>query len=427
MEEKLQDLMSRGVALMAAGNYENAKELFDQVIKENPKILEAYMSKGDACANLELYDEAIDCFKKALMVDSSFALAYFSIGSIYVLKEDNLKALQFFNKAAEAGYESAEMYLLMSTIFWNADDEIQAMRYLNRAIKLSPLDGSLRLSKVRMYLNANKFDMALEALDEMEAILPDAYEVYDLKAQIYMGMQKYSEAEAIISKGCTKFPEDANLAAIKLKVLVSIDKDEDAIQQLNLMKRKGLYELVIKDASLQEATLFLKKEKVEEATAVLVNANEKLGYDADIVYILMDIYGKTGKYEELLTWSDKMIANSNNDLYFVTALFFHATALKELARTEESQKEFKAITEKVRKMTIEDPGFYEGYLFRLLAHIDLSEFDEALDLADYVENLYPDRADAHAFRYQVYTKMGKLEDAEREKARAREIDPAFYI
>lgn len=427
MEEKLQDLMSRGVALMAAGNYENAKELFDQVLKENPRILEAYMSKGDACANLELYDEAIDCFKKALMIDSSFAVAHFSIGSIYVLKEDNLKALEYFNKAAEAGYESAEMYLLMSTIFWNANDEIQAIRNLNRAIKLSPLDGSLRLSKVRMYLNANKFDMALEALDEMEAILPDAYEVYDLKAQIYMGMQKYSEAEAIISKGCTKFPEDANLAAIKLKVLVSIDKDEDAIQQLNLMKRKGLYELVIKDASLQEATLFLKKEKVEEATAVLVNANEKLGYDADIVYILMDIYGKTGKYEELLTWSDKMIANSNNDLYFVTALFFHATALKELARTEESQKEFKAITEKVRKMTIEDPGFYEGYLFRLLAHIDLSEFDEALDLADYVENLYPDRADAHAFRYQVYTKMGKLEDAEREKARAREIDPAFCI
>ena len=84
--EAIKDMLSQGIMLMTASNYQSAKECFESVIKEDSHNLEAYVHLGNACANLEKYEEALEAFKKTLIIDNSFAEAYFSMGSIYVLK-----------------------------------------------------------------------------------------------------------------------------------------------------------------------------------------------------------------------------------------------------------------------------------------------------------------------------------------------------
>lgn len=80
-----------------------------------------------------------------------------------------------------------------------------------------------------------------------------------------------------------------------------------------------------------------------------------------------------------------------------------------------------------RKMTIEEPSFYEGYVYRLLSHVNLKEFDKALELEEYMENLHPERVDAHAFRYHIYHAMGDEDKAEMEKEIVKNIDPKFTL
>ena len=425
--ELIQDKISQGVMLMTEERYQPAKELFENIIRDNPRNLEAYIHLSNADVNLELYDDALEALKKALIIDDSYGEAYFSMGSIYVLKEDNLKAIEYFNRAEEKGYASSQMYQIMASIFLEADDEPQALRNIGRAINLEPLDGSLRLFKAKIYLVYNKYEQALETLDEMERILPDAFDVYDIKSQIYLGQEKYKDALDIAEKGCERFPNDCNLALVKLKVLVASDKNDEALVWVDQMKQNGAYEKVLKDAAIQEATLLIKTEKTTEALELLINTNEKLKNDPDLLYLIVDLLGTTGKNEQLLQYSDKLAKEEYGQFYYSTALFFHATALDALERKDEAQKEFKVITSKMRRATIDDPSFYEGYLYRLLAHVKLKEFDKALELAEYAENLYPERADAHAFRYYINKEMGNVEEAEKEKDIAKSMNPNLNI
>ena len=50
-----------------------------------------------------------------------------------------------------------------------------------------------------------------------------------------------------------------------------------------------------------------------------------------------------------------------------------------------------------------------------------------IELADYMENLYPDRADAHAFRHFIYKEQGDSAKAEESKNAALKINPGMSL
>lgn len=428
MENSLyNDKISQGITLMSTEKYDAAKKYFQEAIEIQPTEAEAYNHLGNAYVNLEMYEEAIESFQKMLLIDSENSEIYFSIGSVYVLMGQLEKAVEFFNKAENKGYESSQMYQILASIFFEEDDEVQALRYITRAIKISPFDGSLRILKVKIYLANNQYEQALETLDEMEKVLPDAFEVYDLKAQIYSGMENYEEALKIVEAGVKRFPDDVNLMITKLKVLVLSNKDSQAKELIQTMKEKGVYKIVLKEASIHEATIYIKEQKIDEAHKILFEAKEVLNNDADILYLLLDLCGKTGKYSDVLKYSDELMKVECGDMYLSTAMFFHATALDELGQKETALSEYKSLTKKLRKMTINNPAFYEGYLYRLLSHTKLGEYDKALNLAEYIENLYPEQSDAHAFRYFIYKEMGEEKLAEKERLTAKTLNPNLEI
>ena len=425
--EKYNDLISQGIGLMATENYEAAEKKFSAAIKENPKEKETYRHLGNAYANLQRYEEAIATFKKILYLDAKDAETFYAIGSIYILLEDKEKAIENYNKAESLGYDNAEMYEIMASVFLEEDDPAQALRNINRAIALSPLEGNLRIFKVRVYLAYDKFNEALATLDDMEKILPDAFEVYDLKSQIYLGQGNYQKAIETVNKGCARFPKDAGLALIKLRILVESSKTDLAYELINEMKKNGMYEEQLKDTSVIEATLLIQDNKIDDAQNVLKNAHESLPQDEDILYLIVDLNGKIGKYEEVLKYSQELIEHEPQQFYLATAMYFYAVALEETGNKEEALKIFKNITVKLRKMTIDTPAFYEGYLYRLLSHTKLGEYDKALELAEYVENLYPEKSDAHAFKYFIYKEMGDMDSATNEKVLAQSVNPELIL
>lgn len=425
--EKYNDLISQGISLMSSENYDAAKENFQKAIDQNPEELEAYIHMGNACANLGVYDEALASFKKALIVDSTNGEIHYAIGNVYLLMNENVKAIESYNKAENLGYKSSEMYQIMTMIFFEVGDNLQAMRNINRAINASPFDGELRLFKARIYLYQNRFEEALETLDDLKKILPDAFEAYDLRVQILLGLNKINEALEIVEEGIERFPEDADLTALKLKILVISEKMDEAEELIQEMKINGMYKNACKECGIQETIILLKKGAPEEAEKVLCNVADELKDDADIYYILIDLYAKTGKYKEVLEIANKMIALKLEDNFDAIARYFHAYALRKLERHNEADVEFKELTKFFRRMTISNPSLYEVYMYRLLSHAEIEEYDKALELADYLENAFPERADGHAFRYYIYQKQGKEEEAEIEKNKAKEINPKLNM
>ena len=351
-------------------------------IQIDVKSYDAYIHLGNACANLGQFDDALTAFKNALVVKANSGEALYSIANIYLLKEERLKAVEFYNKAEEAGFKKAEIYQILAGIFFDANDVAQALRNITRAIAAEPFDGELRLFKARIYLADNKYDEALDTLDEMQEVLPDAFEAYDLRAQIYSGIGKYEEALKVSEMGCQRFPEDANLALTKLKVLVEMCKDQEAAELIEKMKSKGQYDKVIKETAIQEAILFLRQQDTEATLRILQKANAALGGDADIIYLIMDIYGKSENYEKTIETADLLISMNPGEYYESTARYFHAHSLDKMGKDTEAKAEYRKLTSLLRKVTINNPSFYEGYIYRLLSHTQLGEFDKALELAE---------------------------------------------
>lgn len=421
--ELYQDHISQGISLMTSENYEAAKKEFENALKLDNKSIEAYTHLGNACANLELYDEALTAFKNCLLIDPSSAETLFSIGNIYLLKEEKLKAVEYYNKAEEKGYKTADMYRILAGIFCDVEDVVQALRNISKAISLEPLNGELRFFKARIYLAYGKYNEALETLDDMQKVLPDAFEAYDLRAQIYCALGNFEEALQVAEMGYTRFPDDPNVALSKLNVLIKMNDEEGALGFIEEMKTKDLYNAVIKEASIQESVIYLRKQDIEKPLVILRKANIALKGDPDILYLIMDIYAKTEDYEKTLEAAEMLLKFETGDFYMATAKYFRAHCMDKLGRTEEASAEYKKLTSSLRKMTINTPSFYEGYIYRLLSHTRLGEYDKALDLADYLENVNPEKADSHMFRYFIYKEQGDKENADKEKALAIKMNP----
>ncbi len=426
-KELFQDYISKGISLMTSGNYGAAKTEFENAIKLDNKSFDAYTHLGNACANLELYEDAITAFKNCLLIMPESGETFFSIGNIYLLKDESIKAVEYYNKAEEKGYKSADMYRILAGIFCENNDPVQALRNVSKAISEEPFNGELRLFKAQIYMAYQKYPEALDALEEMQKVLPDAFEAYDMRTQIYCALGRYEEALQVAEMGCDRFPEDPNVSMVKLRALIAAEKDDEALDFIEEMKINGQYNAVIKEAAIQESTIYLHKFDMEKTLVTLRKANVILNGDADILYLIMDVYAKMNDNEKTLETAEELLKYEVSDFYTATAKYFRAFCMDKLGKEEEALTEYKNLTVYLRKLTIDTPAFYEGYIYRLLCHTRLGEYDKALSLADYLENVNPENADSHMFRYFIYKEQGNTEKAEQERRLALEINPELTL
>ena len=141
----------------------------------------------------------------------------------------------------------------------------------------------------------------------------------------------------------------------------------------------------------------------------------------------MNLYLGTKDYEKVLEKANKLAATGSDTLYCISGMYYAAHVLKLLGNTDEALKRYKELSIYLRKLSIRVPTFYEVYMYRLLCHKELEEYDKALELADYIENLYPDKADAYAMRYAIYIDMGMTDKAEEQKEKVKLLNPNFKL
>ena len=424
--EKTLDLLTQGSNLMAVEKFAEAVEMFEDAVKESPKFIDCYINLGNAYASTEQYDKAIETLKKGLILDSKNVEVLFGLGNLMYLSGSLTDAIKYYNKAEDTGEMSAEMYDVLADIYHSNDDYTQALRYINKAIQIEPLNGELYLDKVKIFIEQQKSTEAIETLNELNSVLPDAYEAYDMLSEIYIINDDYSNAIATVDKAVERFPEDPNIANLKLKVLVKFQKDDEAKAYIELIKNNGVYNERKEDNALLEADVMLRNNQLEEATLCLENVVDNCYDNSQIAFVLINIYASLNKFDKVEKIASYMMNKDNDVFYDSTALFYHALALLKQDK-EESKVEMKEALKRIRNYTILDPSFYQGYIYRALLHKELKEYDEAIRLTDYMENLFPERPDGYIIRYGIYLDQGNMDDAEQVKNKIKELDPSFSL
>ncbi len=425
MNEQAQDYRMQGVAMMGVENFQKAKELFQKGLDVEPSV-ELYIDLGNACASLAEYNEALQAFSKALVMEPGNGELLFNIGSVYLLQERLKKCIEYYNKAEEAGYTTARLYMNMAAIYNALGDTQMELRSYTKAIDKNPMMGEFYVKKAMIFIDNHRYAEALETLDDMRKIFPDAFEGYDLAARIYMGQGKNQEALDVVNEGIAKFENDVNLRISKINVLLSMDLIEEAEKVVVELKNNLYAKQFEKAIILQEVAIASAKNDPEEMYSLLldvVKLEEDEKCDENTRFMLMMTSILLKKYETALEMAKVLVQQESNSPYVISAVYHIGEIYAELGKKEEAEVHYRKATKQLRLLSMSHRTFFECYLYRALAHLKLKEYDKALEMAEYIVDLQPEKADGYVIYADIYRDMENYEKSDEYFKIAQEKNP----
>jgi tetratricopeptide (TPR) repeat protein len=158
-EDEARAKYNAGVEKFRSGNMDGAFADFEEAIRINANMAEAYMNRGSIYAARQEFDKAIEDSTKALDLGMSRAedqaTALTNRAAAYLGQEKYDQAIADATKAIEAKADYAKAYFVRGVANANSQDREKALEDLRRAVEISP--------------NSQEGQGAQQAIDQIEA------------------------------------------------------------------------------------------------------------------------------------------------------------------------------------------------------------------------------------------------------------------
>ncbi len=161
----------KGLQLMESGKIEQARIVFESVLKENPSDVKTLELLGDIAGQNKSWDKAILYYKKikqlqpnnadyhykyggALGMKAKTVNKFKALGMIDEIKSSFEKAVSLDQKHAASRWGLVMFYLELPGIVGGS--ETKAIAYSNELMRLSPLEGYLSKGYIEEFFGRNK-------------------------------------------------------------------------------------------------------------------------------------------------------------------------------------------------------------------------------------------------------------------------------
>lgn len=192
-----QSNFEKGEKLFRAKKFDDAKEVFEEVLKTKPSDLKTLEYLGDIAANNKSWEEAVKYYKKLKKLKPTEANYYFkygaalgmhasvvnklkALGMISDVKEAFEKAIELNPKHVMARWGLIEFYLHLPGILGGS--ESKAILYSNELMQLSPVDGYLSRGKIEEYFDrypsAEKYYIKANEIGKSKTTFQKLYNLY---------------------------------------------------------------------------------------------------------------------------------------------------------------------------------------------------------------------------------------------------------
>ncbi|MCY4552142.1 MAG: tetratricopeptide repeat protein [Candidatus Poribacteria bacterium] len=158
------------------GEFKNAIEVYDAVIRLAPDFADAYINRGDVRKNLGDFEDAIKDYDTAIRLGDDYAYVYLNRGIAKDDLGDKKGALEDYNKAIFLDLAYVDAYLRRGFVKSNLGDEKGAISDFDTVIRLKPEKDALAIA----YLNRGN---AKDDLGDQKGTIEDCEAVIRLKPQ----------------------------------------------------------------------------------------------------------------------------------------------------------------------------------------------------------------------------------------------------
>lgn len=273
-----QYLFTYGVILFQQEQYHDALYAFNQVLKIDDRIPDAWVNRGTTRLMLSDSSGALTDYTAAINLNPFNANPYLRRGALYAQQSNYPLALQDLNQAIGIDSTLAQAYFTRALVYYYQKYYSQALSDLNKVLQLehrntlalfnraiisyevgnpeSAIDDLTRLSSiiptnvlVHYYLASIRYElgylpMALENINKAIAIFPEFANAYRLRAEIKTKKGDLKGAEADIAQSNRLAQAYSNraindIASVidstgKLKRLLSLDEELDITSSISM-------------------------------------------------------------------------------------------------------------------------------------------------------------------------------------------------
>lgn len=191
-------------------------------------------------------------------------------------------------------------------------------------------------------------------------------------------------------------------------------------------KRLKYFEETKARFTLLEAEINAELGNMDEASCkcdecISMETDEQIFEDARFMRINLAL--TQNNFEVALQNAEKLIENNAQNSYYFAAIYFRPYCLNKMGKKEEAQKFYKDAISLYRMATLEKPEAIDAYLYRIMCLKDIEDFDAALELLDFLEELSSEIAEVHTLRADIYKTLGKQALVKEELEKAYQLKP----
>lgn len=253
------------LAWQRCGVWKDGVTLWNDVIRQYPRLVIAYHYRGRAYYDKGQYDLAIADFNRALELKPDYAKGYNSRGKAYSKKKLSALAVADFNKAIEHDPGYGEAYVNRGAQYVLTGEYGPAREDLDRAAKLAPDIPEIYANRGKIYAETGAYAQAVEEFARALALNPSFHQVYSSRGEAYLKLKQYDAAIADYTRALSlggddpdayyyrgtayglKGQYDAAVADFDRVIAIDPDHLEAYYNRGSSYKNKGDYDAAIAD------------------------------------------------------------------------------------------------------------------------------------------------------------------------------------
>lgn len=269
----------------------------------------------------------------------------------------------------------------------------------DKIIAKDKMNAYAKIRKTHMFIAMDKYPEALKSSESLMETSPDLAVPYQLKFAILCDMGRFDEAEKVLDRASEMFPGDVQFDFDRATLYGVKGENDKAIEMLGKIELTEYNEAAI---LVKKARLLLSDLKVDEAIAVLEPLYVKT-QDAEAAFLLSTVYMAKKDYDKAKSYAQELIDKNEFDDFYYSAVYTRAAALVR-SGDPESVSALREANKIFRAACARNPGYVQYYLYRAVCHKELREFNEAIEMLDYIITVAHVMQQADELRGLIQTK-----------------------
>ena len=206
---------------------QSIKKVVDDLIKKQ------YLKSGEKLYENNQFDSALIAFEQAIRLDPQLEDAYVWRGRVLDRLEQYKKALAAYDQAIRLNPNNANYYAQKGAIFFKCNQHTEALATYDQAIRLNPIKAEYYIQKSNIYSHDNQHQEALAALSQAIRLDPKNPEYYFQITTHFIALKQYEEALSYIRVAIKLDSTKANYFARIAELFEQFDQTRQALETIN--------------------------------------------------------------------------------------------------------------------------------------------------------------------------------------------------